>query len=95
MAGVFSVQAHFDGMTAQGHFILGDGQCFAACDFDLPCHQIETGDGFCHRVLNLQTRVHLHKEEFTAGVQQKLHRTGAHIANGLRGAHCGLAHRAP
>ena len=56
MARVFSVQTHFDGVAAQGHLCLGDGQGLTACHADLPGHQVQPSNGFGDRVFNLQAR---------------------------------------
>ncbi|MND43741.1 hypothetical protein D3C80_345610 [compost metagenome] len=89
---VFGVQAHFDGVAIQRHLFLGDGQGLATGDADLPGHQVEAGDGFGDRVLHLQAGVHLHEEEVATLVQQEFHGAGTDVADGLGGAHGGLAH---
>ena len=73
---------------------LGDRQGFAACHTDLPVHQVQAGDGLSHRVFDLQASVHLHKEEFAAGIEQELHGTCTDVADGLCGANRRLAHGA-
>ena len=50
------------------------------------------GDHFSDRVFHLQTGVHFHEEERAVNVVQELHGAGAHVVNGLRGFHGGLAH---
>ena len=46
-------------------------------------------------MFHLQPGVHLHKEEIPPRIQQKFHRTGAHVTNGLRRPHGRFAHGAP
>src|SRR5690348_18042281 len=48
-------------------------------------------DGFGDRVLDLQSRVHFHEEEFAA-FQQELHRARADVAGRLRELHGAAAH---
>ncbi len=81
-------------MAVERHLILCDRERLATRDTDLPGHQIQAGDGFGHGVFDLQAGVHLHKEEFTARVEQKFHRAGAHIADGLSGLDRSFAHGA-
>ena len=50
-------------------------------------HQIEPGDGFGHRALNLQTGVHLHEVAVATGVEQKLQRARALAGDGLDRRH--------
>jgi len=91
---VFGIQAHFNRMAIERHLILGDRQRFAARHTNLPRHQIESGDRFGDRVLDLQTRVHLHEEEFAARIQQELHGPRADVTNRLRRTHRRFAHGA-
>src|SRR3546814_12164719 len=51
-----------------------------------------SSDLFGDRMFDLQARVHLHEEELTACIQQKLHGTGTDITDGLSRAHGGFAH---
>ncbi len=48
-------------MAVHVQLLLRQWQRFAAGHAQLPLHQIEAGDGFGHRVLDLQPRVHLHE----------------------------------
>ncbi|MNO81996.1 hypothetical protein D3C76_732550 [compost metagenome] len=82
-------------MTHQRHLILSHRQRFTACHANLPGHQVETGDGFGDRVFDLQAGVHLHEEEFAAGIQQKLDGAGTDVADGLRRTHSRFTHGAP
>ena len=79
-------------MAQQGYLVLGHGQGFATGHADLPGHQVQAGDGFGDRVFHLQAGVHLHEEEFTAGVEQEFHGAGADVADGLGRPYRGFAH---
>ena len=91
---VFGVQAHLDGVAIERHLLLGQRQRLAASDANLPGHQVEAGDGFGDRVLDLQAGVHLHEEEVATLVEQKFHRAGADVADGLRRLDRRFAHGA-
>ncbi len=43
-------------------------------------------------MLDLQTGVHFHEEEFATGIQQEFHGAGADVADGLGRLHRGFAH---
>ncbi len=60
---VLAVDAGLDRVAALADRILGQRQALAGGDAELPFHQVESGDGLRHRVLDLQARVHLHEEE--------------------------------
>jgi len=80
-------------MTVEWHLRLSDRQRFPTGDANLPGDQIQPGDCFGHRVLDLQPRVHLHEEKLAARIQQKLHGAGADITDRLRRTHSRFAHR--
>ena len=61
---------------------MREAKLLSGCDANLFAHQINAGDLFGYRVLNLQTGVHLHEEELAVLVQE-LHRSGAAIARAL------------
>ena len=71
---------------------MGAGQWLTTGNPQLPFHQILTTDHFSDWVLNLEAGVHLHKEEFTLSIKQKLNRTGALIINGERRLNGSLTH---
>ncbi len=79
-------------MADQRHLLLADRQRFAAGDANLPGDQVEAGDGLRDRVLDLQTGVHFHEEEFATGIQQEFHGASADVADGLGRLHRGFAH---
>ena len=72
------------------------GQRAARGDAQLPFDEVEAGDGFGHRVFDLQAGVHLHEEEVhlpaVALLHDELHRARAHVVHGARRGHRGLAH---
>ena len=69
-----------------------------ACGYtELPLNQVEAGDGFRHRMLDLQPRIHLHKVELHLSIKllgNKFHRAGAHVIDSARSGHGGFAHLA-
>ena len=83
VVGIFGVYAALDGMAANHDVILREGQLLSSRDANLQVHQIEPGDQFRHRMLNLQPRVHLEEIEILLLVDQKLDRAGIGISGGL------------
>ena len=55
-------------------------------DAKLPFDQIDPGDRFGHRMLDLQPRVHFHEIEVPAGIEQEFDRAGAVVADRLASA---------
>ncbi len=91
---VFGVQPYLDGVADQRHLLLADRQRLAAGDANLPGDQIEAGDGFGDRVLDLQAGIHFHEEEFSTGIQQEFHGAGTDVADGLGRLYRSFAHGA-
>ena len=100
---VLGANARFDGVAAMPHLVLGQRQRLAIGHAQLPFHEVQAGDGFRHRVLHLQARVHLHEISADVPVVQffgdELHRARTHVSHGLgcshrSGAHLGAARSA-
>jgi hypothetical protein len=71
--------------------VLGDAQRIPLSDPDLLRDQVEPGDRFGDRVLNLDTRVHLEEVERPVfGLHQELDGTEAPIAQVLAKRDCRL-----
>ena len=79
-------------MTSDDQIGLHVRQRLACCHPQLPLDQIQPGDHLGHWMLHLQTGVHLHKVEGTAGVNDELHRAGAHVAHSARRRDGGFTH---
>ncbi len=99
VVGVFGADACFDGVTRHADLALLKRQRLTAGHAQLPLDQIEAGDGFGHRVLHLQPRVHFHEIELhRLGLvigrlfHDEFHRARAHIIDRLGGGHSGRAH---
>ena len=75
---VFGVDAAFDRMAAEVHVALAHGEFLARRDTDLLLDQIDAGDHFSDRVLDLDTGVHLDEIELAVFIQ-KLESTRATI----------------
>ena len=90
--GVFRAQPHFDRMAVELHVRLRQWQRLAGGDKQLQRDQVEPGDGFGHRVLDLQPRVHLHEVVVPVAVEQKFERARAFAGDGLDGRHRRGAH---
>ena len=96
---VFGAQPNLDRMTGPTHFVLRHRQRLAARDPKLPRDEVESGDRFRHRVLDLQPRVHLHQKEFGFPItlslskgEQKLDCPCADVAGCLRKTRRTVAH---
>ena len=60
---IFGVDARLQRMAANDQLFLLQRQRLASADFQLPLDQVEAGDHFGDRVLDLQARVHFHEVE--------------------------------
>ncbi len=84
-------------MALEVNFGLRERQPLARSNAELPSHQIEPGDFFGHRMLDLQPRIHFDEPEAVfpqsaAAVGNELDRAGAGVTHGAcslyrRGAH--------
>ncbi len=79
-------------MAAQLHFVLPQGQRFAARHAQLPFDQIEARDAFGHRVLDLEPCVHFHEVEVARAVEQEFDGAGADVADLARNGHGSGSH---
>ena len=80
-------------MTIPLDVLLVERQRRAVGNCDLFAHQIDSGNQFSNRMLNLETRVHLQEIEFARGVgDQKLYRACADVINSSREFDRRLAH---
>ena len=61
--GILGIKPRLDGVAVDADLRLLERQFFAGGDAELPFDQIEAGDRFGHRMLDLQARVHLHEPE--------------------------------
>ena len=89
---IFGVQPRLDRMAAARDCRLLERQPFARGDTQLPFDEVEPGDHFGDRMLDLQARVHLEEIELGA-VEQELDRAGAAITDRLCRRHRRCAHR--
>ena len=74
------------------HVFLRDRQRLAARHPQLQLDQVESGDALRYRMLDLQSRVHLHEVKTSVTVEQELDGAGAHIADLACHRRGGLAH---
>src|SRR5688572_14429986 len=65
---------------------------FTGCDSDLLLYQIDPRHQLGHRMLHLDTRVHLHEVERAILVEQELNGARGDVTDGFAAAHRGLAH---
>ncbi len=81
---VLGVNAALDGMAGLRDMALAPRQIAAGGDFDLRFDQIDADDPLGHRMLDLETRVHLEKIEILFLIQQKFQRAGANVTDRAR-----------
>ena len=77
--GVLRIDAAFDGVAGEDDVFLVEADGAAGGDADLLAHDVDAGDRFGHRMLDLQARVHLDEIELAVLVQE-LDGAGAQIA---------------
>ncbi len=68
--GVLGVDAAFDRMAAELDILLAERQFFAGRDADLLLHDVDAGDHFGDRMLDLHARVHFDEIELVVLVQE-------------------------
>ena len=94
--GILGVHAQLDRVAALGQPVGRKRQGLPGSDQQLRAHEVEAGDQFRHRVLDLQARVHLEEEEpgrfGVAALDEELDRAGVLIAARACGRDGGLAH---
>ena len=90
---VLRVDAHLDAMALafRRDFRLRHRQHFTACDANLPLDEIDAGDHLRNRMLDLQSCVHLKKEEFAVLIDE-LDGARVVVADSLRRFDRGIAH---
>ena len=89
---ILGVQARLDGMAVARDCRLVQRQPLAGRDTQLPFDEVESGDHFGDRMLDLQARIHLEEIELGA-IEQELDRAGAAITDCLGRRHRRGAHR--
>src|SRR5690606_11423148 len=68
--GVFGVDTALDGMAAEFHITLTQGELFARCDTYLLLDQVDTRDHLGDRMFHLNTGVHLDEIELAVFVEE-------------------------
>ena len=94
LEGILAGDPALDGVAAQAHILLGEGERFARRHPQLPLDQVDPRDQLGDGVLDLQPGVHLQEMEVAVEVQE-LHRARADVADRARGPCRGLAHARP
>mmetsp|Transcript_23926 Transcript_23926/g.59862 ORF Transcript_23926/g.59862 Transcript_23926/m.59862 type:complete len:509 (-) Transcript_23926:23-1549(-) len=92
---VLGVDTRLDTVAAQRDLLLAHGQRVAGGHLQLPLDQIGAGDHLGDRVLDLQSRVHLHKVELARRRQDEFHSAGAGVVHSACRSHRRLAHASP
>src|SRR5690606_33006144 len=70
LEGIFGVDAALDGMAPERDIALAQREFLAGGNQYLLLHQVNTGDHFSDRVLNLDTGVHFNEKELAVFVQE-------------------------
>ncbi len=95
MRRVFGVNPRLDGMAVDVEIGPAFRQDLAVRDADLPFDQIEPGNIFRHRMLDLKSRIHFHEIEVAGRVEQEFHGSRAAIIDGAGGGGCRIIHALP
>ena len=95
---IFGIKARLKRMAGDLQIFLRHWQRLARRHAQLPLDQIDAGDQFRHRMLDLQAGVHLHEPkpilaQPTRAIDDKFNRAGTGIANRLGRAHRRAPHR--
>jgi hypothetical protein len=78
---IFGIQPYFDGMAAALNFVLAQRQRFAGGDSQLPFDEVEAGDHFGDRVLDLQACIHLDEEHAAVRRDHEFDSAGTAVAD--------------
>ena len=89
---VLGIDTAFDGPALAFDLVLRQGQRLARSDPNHQLHQVQPGDALGHRVLHLQTGVHLQKVKALVLADHKLHRASTLVIDRLGQGHGLLAH---
>ena len=84
-------------MPVDGQFVLFFREVLSGGNPQLPFHEVDACNRLCHRVFDLKPGIHLHEIKAIAaqslgGIDNKLHRACAFVADGFGGAHSGIPH---
>ena len=93
--GILGIDAAFDRPAFELHVLLLDRQFLARRDADHLLDQIDAGDEFGDRMLDLQPGVHFEEEERAVLPRHEFHRAGGIVIHRLGQRHGLLAHGAP
>ena len=83
--GVFGIDTALHGVPARVNVSLRIAKLLAGRYPDLLANQVDAGDEFRDRMLDLQPRVHLQKVEIAVGIHQKLDGPRVGVSAGTRG----------
>ena len=92
--GILGVDARLDGMAVDRQLVLPQREPLARGHPELPLDEIDAGDHFGDRMLDLQPRIHLHEVEPAVLLGDELDGARADVADRLRRRDRGFAHRA-
>jgi len=90
---IFGIDPAFDRMAGERNVLLAQLEHLAGSGTDLLLDQVDAGDRFRDRVLNLDPGIHFHEIEIALGVDQELDRAHPGIIDMPGQADSGLAHR--
>jgi hypothetical protein len=82
--GVLGIEPAFDRPAVELHVVLRKAQFLAGGDADHLLHQIDAGDEFGHRVLDLEAGVHLEEVEVAVPIDDELDGAGRMVADRFR-----------
>src|SRR5688572_26029814 len=92
---ILGVDPAFHDVPPEFDVLLAIGELDAGCDQNLVAYDIDPGDAFRNRVLDLNTRIHFHEIKFLVRIDEELQRTDVPITDSLNGTNHLFAHFLP
>ena len=89
---IFRVQPNFHGVATEADLLLPEREFLTRSDQQLPGHKVEAGYHLSHRMLDLQTGIHLQEVKVAVAIDQELDRAGTPIRAGASGIHRCFSH---
>ena len=89
---IFRINTAFDSVTAELYVVLRNAERETCGYLYLSLNEIETGNFFCDRMLDLYTGIHLHEVEVMLFVNEELDSTGVAVIALFCGSYGSCAH---
>src|SRR5204863_4269835 len=90
--GIFSVDTTFDGVTFEDQIALGESEGLTHRDENLLLHDIDAGDLFSDRMLDLDALIDFEEVKIRVVIDNEFDRARISVMSHLRQLHGGLSH---